>query len=69
MGARSVTKSEAAMKAATTKATVVKNPNTFCSLTTDVYMVGDRWTVPVSKLGGSRCAPKKGVARGPLTSV
>lgn len=41
IGARSVTKSEAAMKAATTKATVVKKPKTFCSLTTDVYMVGE----------------------------
>ena len=57
------------MKAATTKATVVKKPNTFCSLTTDVYMVGDMGRVPVSKLGGSRCAPKEGVARGPLMSV
>lgn len=69
IGARSATKSEAAMKAATTKATVVKKPNTFCSLTTDVYMVGDRWMVPCLEAWGSRCAPKEGVARGPLTSV
>ena len=39
-GSRGVIKSEAAMRAATKKATVVKKPKVFCILTNEEYMVG-----------------------------
>jgi len=40
LGVRGVNKSEAAIMAATTKATVVKKPNVFCNLTREEYMAG-----------------------------
>ena len=39
LGIRGAKKSDVAMNAATTKATVVKNPNAFCTLTRDECMV------------------------------
>lgn len=41
LGALGERKSEAAMRAATANATVVKNPKVFCARTSVVYMVGD----------------------------
>lgn len=42
LGVRGLRRSEAAMKAATTNATVVKKPKAFWRRTTEEYMVGDR---------------------------
>jgi hypothetical protein len=41
LGALGERKSDAAMRAATAKATVVKKPKVFCARTREVYMVGD----------------------------
>lgn len=40
LGVRGAAKSEAAIRAATTKATVVKKPNTFCIRVRELYIVG-----------------------------
>jgi hypothetical protein len=42
LGVRGARRSEAAIKAATTKATVVKKPKVFWSRTRDEYMPGNR---------------------------
>jgi hypothetical protein len=41
LGVRGARKSDAAINAATTNATVVKKPNVFCILTSDEYMMGE----------------------------
>lgn len=41
LGVRGAVKSEAAMMAPTTKATVVKKPKTFCMRVRELYMMGD----------------------------
>lgn len=41
LGLRGATRSVAAIKAATTKATVVKNPKVFCNRSRELYMPGD----------------------------
>lgn len=40
LGVLGAVKSEAAIRAATTNATVVKKPNTFCILVRELYMAG-----------------------------
>jgi hypothetical protein len=45
LGVRGARRSVAAIKAATTKATVVKKPKAFWMRTTDEYMAGDRGEV------------------------
>ena len=42
LGVRGARKSEAAIRAATTKATVVKKPKAFWTRTSEEYMVGNR---------------------------
>lgn len=48
LGVRGAVRSEAAIRAAMTNATVVKKPNTFCILVRELYIVTDR----IPKIGG-----------------
>lgn len=56
LGAR---KSEAAMSAAMAKATVVKNPKVFCTLTKEVYMVGRPRATRAEGSGGVGCCGRE----------